>query len=155
MQTPSQLSIYVRMIVCMIGLLLPLLVIAISGEYRPSVSNYFYTSAGPFLIFSLGLISYTMMQEKTWVPSGVLLAMVAIFPNVDYPYIHNISAIVFFIISTAAITFDKRYRWMGFVMMASSFLTIHSLMLAESVLIPMISAYHLHRLSVIQKILKR
>ena len=148
-------AVNARIAICILSMVMPWILIIFSGTKLTSLSEYFYTPLGPFFICVLSLVSYLLFTLPKWIPSAILLFIVLMFPNRDYPLIHNSAAILFFISAALAILFDKKHVWMGWMMILFSPIVLFDLFVVEFIMIMIISSYHLTILSNIKKILKR
>ena len=146
-------AVNARISICIIALLMPFILVAATGLRLDSFSQYFYTPIGPFFVSVLALTCYMMFSNPKWIPAGIALAIVMLFPCNDYMTIHNVSAVMFFILSAAAMIFEKQDKIMGFMMLALGPIAIWDLFVAEAILLFMISTYHIRRLLLIRKIL--
>lgn len=146
-------AVNARISICIIALLMPFILVAATGLRLDSFSQYFYTSIGPFFVSVLALTCYMMFSNPKWIPAAIALAIVMLFPCNDYMTIHNVSAVLFFILSAAAMIFEKQDRIMGVMMLVLGPIALWDLFLAEVLLLSMISTYHIRRLLLIRKIL--
>ena len=104
-------------------LFIPLILIVATGEIRPSISNYAYSSQSNLFVALLSIAS-TMFwynyasNNKHWynIIIGLSLFCVALTPHLDYPILHYISAGNFFFISVLSIglsssIFLRKLKW--------------------------------------------
>jgi hypothetical protein len=148
-------AVNARIMICVLSMLMPVILLITTGIKLPSLSEYFYTPMGPFFVAILTLTCYLMFTITKWIPSAVLLCIVIMFPNHEFGPIHNIAAVMFFIISALAILTEKRFAKIGWIMVLLSPLSMIDLFFVEVVMITLISIYHLKVLFAIKKILKR
>lgn len=146
-------AVNARIAVCIIAILMPFILVISTGEKLGSYSQYFYTPAGPFFIGVLSLTCFMMFGNVNWIPSATALSLVALFPANDYPTVHNISAVIFFIISAIAMLFDNEDKWMGVFMIITGPLVLFDLFVAEFILISTIATFHMRRLLRLKKLL--
>ena len=102
-------AVNARMIICILSMIMPGILVIITGSKLPSLSEYYYTPIGPFFVGVLSLVAYLLFTMPKWIPSAVLLCGVILFPNHAYPYIHNISAVLFFVTAALAILFERKF----------------------------------------------
>jgi hypothetical protein len=147
-------AINARIMICIISCLMPIVLLITTGTKLPSLSEYFYTPMGPFFVSVLTLTCYLMFTMPKWIPSAILLGVVIMFPNHEFGMIHNISAVMFFIMSALVILSEKRFRIIGWIMIMLSPISLIDLFSVELIMIILISVYHLKVLFAIKKILK-
>ena len=126
------------------GLSLPALLVLIGGKEPKSFSQYYFTDASPVFVGFLFWISFGLMTVKDWSSfiRGACLQSVAFFDCKLHPEIHNFSAVAFFIFSLIHILQDKRYRLIGYLMIAFSPVCALSLYYGELIQVLFISLYH-------------
>ena len=146
-------AVNARLSICFIALLMPFILIAATGLRLDSFSQYFYTPIGPFFVSVLALTCYMMFSNPKWIPAAIALSVVMLFPCNDYITIHNVAAILFFLLAAAAMIFENQNRIMGIMMLLIGPIAIWDLFLAEVLLLSTISVYHIRRLLLIRKIL--
>ena len=128
------------------GLLLPI-GLAILGGFENSISLYLYTNIYTriYLETSLAVVSlgFIFNGKNRFTLSGVLLLLVAFIGCKEYPYIHSISAIAFFIVTAVRITKDKRFGVIGYIMFSVAPLGLFSIYWAEVILLELIVLFNL------------
>ena len=142
-----------RMVICIFALFLPYILVISTGERLDSFSAYFYTGIGPLFVSILSLVCYLMFNMPKWIPAAILLFGVIMFPCDDFPTIHNICAVLFFIASAAAIVFEKRESWMGYAMILFAPIALYDLFVCEVILVSIVSTYNLRKLLTLKRIL--
>ena len=146
-------AVNARMVICLIALFLPYILVISTGERLDSFSAYFYTGIGPMFVGILSLVCYLMFTMPKWIPAAILLFGVIMFPVSEWNTIHNICAVLFFIASAAAIIFEKRESWMGYVMLLIAPIGLFDLFFCEVLLVSVISTYNIRKLLDLKRIL--
>lgn len=146
-------AVNARLVICIIALLMPFILVVTTQQRLDSFSQYFYTPAGPFFVGVLSLTAYMMFSNIKWIPAAIALVMVMLFPCNEYATVHNISAVLFFLLSAAAMIFEKQDKVTGFLMLLLGPIALWDLFVAEVCLVSMISTYHIRRLLLIRKFL--
>ncbi len=147
-------AVNARIMICILSMLMPMILWMSTGIKLESLSEYFYTPMGPFFVAILTLTCYLLFTMPKWIPSAVLLSCVIMFPNREFPVIHNVTAVLFFITSAIAILFENRYIFVGWLMLIFSPIAIFDLFFTEVVMIACVSSYHLKKLLIIKRLLK-
>ena len=148
-------AVNARIMICILSVLMPFVLWVSTGTKLDSLSEYFYTPMGPFFVAILTLTCYLMFTLPKWIPSAILLIVVIMFPNREFPMVHNIAAVLFFITSALAILFEGRYAFLGWLMLVFSPIAIFDLFYAELVMILCVSSYHLKTLLLVRTLLKK
>ena len=146
-------AVNARIMICIISVLMPFILLVTTGTKLDSLSEYFYTSMGPFFVSVLTLTCYLMFTIPKWIPSAILLGLVIMLPNHEFELLHNVIAVLFFIVSALAILTEKRFRIIGWLMIILSPVALLDLFYVEVIMITLISIYHLKVLFTIKKIL--
>ena len=76
----------------------------------PSISSYWNTPLQPLFILSNALTTYVFMDLPKWKLSGVFLFLLTIFSLEYYSDLHDIFAIIFFIVNLYPLYSLQRYR---------------------------------------------
>lgn len=89
-------------------LFIPLVLIAVNGEIRESISDYAYANHNYFFVLLLAVAGCLFLYNgtiygKKWynIALGLSLFAVAVTPHQDYPVLHYLSAGIFFFGSMA------------------------------------------------------
>ncbi len=133
----------VRLIICTLTLLFPILLWIAGGSEPNSYSEYYYTNAMPLFVLTLLLVSFQMLTTPKWFIPGILLLVVIFFPCKEYTEIHNFAAIVFYIASSIIICKDKRLYYIGYAMVLASPLYFLSLYFVEVVETTLLAIFHI------------
>lgn len=128
-------------------LMLPLILILVSGEVRPSISDYAYSDVENLfsgLLWASGLMFiYNGFLKKKWynIVLGVSLIGVSLTPHLNYPIIHYLFAIIFFLGSIFIMIFfsskeQRKYKVMAGLLIFNALLahfifSAYSLLVAE------------------------
>lgn len=84
-----------------------------------------------------------MMGTPKWFFPGALLLIVIFFPCNEYKEIHNIAAIIFYLVSALIICRDKRLYVIGWIMVLASPLYMTSLYWVEVIETTFLALFHL------------
>jgi len=107
-------------ILAFLCLFIPLILRTIDGKFRESISAYAYMQANQVYVFLLSLAAMLFVVNGTiyarkWYNTvlGISLAGVALFPSLDFIYLHYSFAIVFFLGSTFVIVWytSRKQLW--------------------------------------------
>ena len=146
----SNLRLYFRMLICVIGMLFPLFLSLSGGNDVNSFSQYYYTPAKPVFVYLCAIMALNMLGTNKWEPCAILMLIVAIFPCNEYMTLHNFAAILFFIWSTVIMCQDKRLNRLGYLMILVAPAYLYSLYLGEVLQIFLISLFHFRYLKLIK-----
>lgn len=127
-----------------VSLALPILLVRIGGVEPRSFSQYYFTPAWWIFVSTLVWISIGLISTLNFLSMlrGVCLQIVAIFDCHFYPEVHNVAAVLFFMISFYQIVNDKRYRFIGYLMLFFAPICTMSLYYGELIQILLISLFH-------------
>jgi hypothetical protein len=135
---------YFSLLGTILGLLLPLFLGLIAGFDKPSFSSYYFSDAKLFFIISLTIISLSFVTlSKTWFIPCISLLILTYFNCHDYSEIHQFAAHIFFASSTYLILRDKRFRWIGFLILLTTPIVFFSIYYFELISVLLISIFHL------------
>ena len=147
-------KIWFRFLVIAIALASPFVCLFSIGELD-SYSEYWVSDARPLFIFTNAATSYFLFSMRNWWISAICLMLLTAFSFDQYLWVHNISAILFFIVSGIAIYKSIKFRYYLLPYLSSIvILLLFGIFWAEVVGITVISSYHLHRLITYIKISK-
>jgi hypothetical protein len=115
-----------------------------------SYSDYHQLKPILFPLLTIGVsLGLWLHRSIEWKIPAFLLIIIASFSVTNYPTIHNISAILFFMSSTWIMLFDKRFKIFGIIsaiLYPTLFIdTEQNLFLFEVLQIPILSFYHFSR----------
>ena len=134
-------DIILKLSLVFLGLIYPLIMLLWVGPLD-SISAYFNTPAQVlFLLVNAGT-SFYFVNTKGWVLPGVLLLFLSCFSIEFHLLLHNIFAVLFFILSVISVFRSKRYSFLWIPIILSSFGLFHSIFLAEYLAIINICLYH-------------
>ena len=128
----------------LLGLFLPLILGFIGGFDQEAFSMYYFTDAKLFFVFSLTLISlsFVSLNRKWFIPSLSLLVL-TYFNCIDFYQIHVRSTYIFFISSFVLMYQDKRFGFIGKLMIFSLPFYFYSIYVFELVAVMFITIFHL------------
>ncbi len=109
----------------------PAVLILVSGELRPSISNYQYSTAMQHFTYLLGVASIMFVVNgsiwnKHWynIVLGVSLTGVIFTPHLEFPTLHNVFAGLFFIGSIFVMIYFSSSKQRIYKVAAGLFITI-------------------------------
>jgi len=138
-------NFWVRVSVLLIAVTAPFICLLGAGEL-PSYSKYWGTDYRPLFIFANAATSYFLFSLKNWRLPAFLLMLVTIFSYDQYLWIHNTTAIAFFITAGYAISKSQKYQFYIIPYVCTLMLLYFSTLLwTEIAAILTICAFHLHR----------
>lgn len=152
-------KLWFRFVLCLYALLYAIclpLILGIENSYSD-----FHTLEPVLFPIATILVSLGLWLHKgiKWKIPAFLLIIVACFNVVDWPQIHNIAAVLFFISSTWIMHRDKRFKLFGILsilMYPLLWLNVEkSLFIFEAIQIPLLAAYHLARVVYLLKLKKK
>ena len=143
-----------RLGVLLLALVSPLLCLLLGG-YEPSLSAYWSTAMQPIFIVANACTSIYLWQVKIWRPSALTLLLVTAFSIDLYPQLHNILAVVFFIITLYPLWVTHHYKWVVWIYILSLVMLPFSMLGSEMVAIWALCLYHGLVLNKLYKISKR
>lgn len=142
----DQLDFLTRLLVVISALASPFICILVGGELA-SYSEYWSSEMRPLFIFTNASTSYFLFSISRWKIPALSLMFLTAFSYDQYPLIHNITAIAFFILCLLIILLDRRYKYWIIPYIASiPILLSFGILWAEIVAISIVCGYHLHRL---------
>ena len=151
----KKIDFYIKIFVVLIAILQPFILYYFCGNLK-SISSSWMTFLQPLYIFTNACVSYFFFNIDNWKTPSLLLLLLTSFSVDLYPLIHNIIAILFFIICMSPIMIDKRFNFYGYIYLFSivvGFLT--NLFWMETWAISTLCFYHLHSLIYKYNLLKR
>ena len=112
-------------------LLIPLILIILTGEVRSSISNYAYSSSNNSFVMMLTLAGalfvydgYVERKRYYNMILGISLIGVALTPHLDYYYLHYSFAGIFFLGSVATMIIYSSKKQRPFKILAGAFILI-------------------------------
>jgi hypothetical protein len=136
----------IRLGVVILAIASPFICLLFHGELD-SYSQYWETDLRPLFIFTNASTSYFLFSMKRWWPSALCLMILTAFSFDQYLWIHNISAIIFFLICGILIFKDRRHSWYSLPYFSSLIVLIYyGIFWAEVLAILVICSFHLHRM---------
>ena len=138
-------NFWVRVLVLLLAAFAPFICLLGYGELS-SYSQYWSTDYRPLFIFANAATSYFLLSMKNWRIPALILMIVTIFSYDQYLWIHNIAAIIFFIISGLAILKSQKYQFYIIpYVLSGTILFFSTILWTEIFAILTICAFHLHR----------
>lgn len=126
-----------------LGFFLPIILGIIGGFDQKSFSEYYFTEAKFAFVFCLTIISFSFITFSTkWSVPAIFLIILTYFNSHDYRIIHNVSAYIFFLSSVVLMIRDKRYSYLGYLVIGFTPLVFHSIYYFELISVLLISIFH-------------
>jgi hypothetical protein len=130
----------------MIAMFSPFFCILYSGELD-SYSEYWQTDTRPLFIFTNAATSYFLFSINKWRIPAICLMLLTAFSFDQYFWVHNITAICFFVASLISISLSKKNQYYVLPYLLSIIVLLESgILWGEICAITVICAFHLHRL---------
>jgi len=139
----STIDFYIKILVIIIAALMPLIFIAFVG-YEISLSTYWETSMQPFFIIVNASTSYHLFAVRNWRwrPSAIMLLALTAFSVTEYENVHNILAVLFFVVSLIPLYITNHYKYFFWIYLVTLPVMIYDMMLGESLAIFTLCFYH-------------
>ena len=115
----------------------------LSFGYLESLSSYWNTPLQPLFIFANASTSYYLIKIDNWKPSAVLLVLLTAFSVEYYDTLHNILAVLFFIVTIQPLRKSNNFRFCLKLYLSSLLLVPFSLFFAEIIAILAMCIYHI------------
>lgn len=100
---------WVRAAVVLLAIISPFVCISIEGVL-PSYSQYWSTDIRPLFIITNAATSYFLFSTFQWRLSSIFLMLLTSFSHDQYFWVHNVTAILFFIFAGVAIVKDRHFN---------------------------------------------
>lgn len=151
--------LWLRFALCIYALLYAICLPLMLG-IEDSYSDYHELNPIIFPLATIGVsLGLWLHRSIEWKIPAALLIIIASFNVADWPTIHNIAAILFFIASTWIMVTDKRFRIFGILSLVTYPLLFtkveESLFLFEVMQIPILALYHVTRVLYLLKLKKK
>jgi hypothetical protein len=142
----ERLDFLMRLLVVITALASPFLCIAIEGEL-PSYSQYWTTDIRPLFIFTNASTSYFLFSVDRWKIPAICLLLLTAFSYDQYFWIHNTTAICFFVLCAISISFSRKFQYYILPYLFSIVILLKfGILWGEISAILVICAFHFHRL---------
>lgn len=142
-----------RVCVVLFAAFSPFFCLLFSG-YEKSLSQYWVTEMQPVFIIANSLTAYYLIGIPKWKLSACLLLLVTAFSIEYYPEIHNIVAIMFFIVCIYPLHIANNYKFCKWIYLLAIPIVPFSLLFAEIIAIIAICMFHLLTLNKLYNIQK-
>ena len=143
-----------RMCVIFLAALSPLMCLFLVG-YESSLSQYWETPMQPLFVFANTTTSYYLITIKNWKSSAVLLILLTAFSVEYYNSIHNIFAVVFFIITAISLWKANHFKFCFWTYLTALLMVPYSMLYAEIIEITSLCMFHLLTLNKAYRIQKK
>lgn len=133
---------WLKICVVILAIISPPIMIYFEG-FKPSISSYWMTDLQPLFIITNAATSYFLFSTKSWqIPAIFLLGLTA-FSVEKFELLHNVLAILFFIITILSLYSIRRLRFVIWIYLGALLFLLHSITLAEIWAILVLCIYHL------------
>lgn len=160
MTSIEKLKLKLNLLISLILSIVPILLPIISGELLNSVSHYAYSKA--WWVYNILLYTISILltidgvinkRRRLNIYLGGLMLGVVLFPVEDYRYLHDIFAILFFLLNLIVLTYSKNLTMRSKILLLSIikvvlillFTNLITLFIAESIGLFMLSMIYLRR----------
>ncbi len=133
---------FLRVAVIILAAIFPFICL-LSYGYLPSISSYWNTDLQPLFIIANAATSYYLYSIKDWKMSALMLLLLTSFSLTLFPIVHNILAIVFFIVNVYPLTKTNHFKWCIALYLTSLIVLPWSMTFAEIIAIEVLCLYHL------------
>jgi hypothetical protein len=137
-------NMVVRLLVIILAIAQPLIIFFTLGDV-PSISSVWLSYLQPLFIITNAVTSYFLFSTKNWFLPSLFLLLLTAF-SVDFSLVlHNIFAVLFFIVCLYSLYGIRRLRWYLIPYILSGVvLLLFGIFWAEVWAIVVICLYHLH-----------
>ena len=132
----------IRLSVVIVAALSPFICLLLVG-YRSSLSQYWNTPMQPLFVFANAATSYYLITINNWKTSSVMLILLTAFSVEYYNIIHNIFAIVFFIVTIIPLWKANHFKFCFWIYLTSLIALPFSILYAEIIAIFSMCIFHL------------
>lgn len=140
-----------RILVIASVLLFPWFCVAVYG-WMPSLTAYWNTPLQPGFIAANAVTAYYLFFVSSWKPSAVLLLLTTSFSIEWWPQLHNMFAVMFFMVTAIPMLTQRRGRRWIWLYLASIPCVLHSLLLTEIICITAIAGHNISALNAAYKL---
>jgi hypothetical protein len=106
----DNINFFLKIFIIILSFLTPFILLFFNGKLN-SISAYWDTPLQPLFILTNALTTYIFIDLPKWRLSGILLFGLTIFSVEYHPTLHNVIAILFFIVNIIPLYHIKRYRF--------------------------------------------
>ena len=138
----GKLDYLIRLSVVVFAALSPFICLLLVG-YRSSLSQYWTTPMQPLFVFVNAATSYYLITINNWKTSSVMLILLTAFSVEYYNTIHNIFAIVFFIVTIIPLWKANHFKFCVWLYLSSLLFLPFSMLYAEIIAIVSMCIFHL------------
>jgi len=144
-----------RLFISVIAVLQPFIIYFVCGDLK-SISQSWNTDLQPLFIFTNALVSYFFFDIPKWRIPAVLLLLLTVFSVKDWFILHNVLAILFFIVCAIPLWSIKKFRFYLLIYLLSIlFLIFDGFYWMETWAILTLCFYHVHVMLFTRKIISR
>lgn len=140
----SKFEIIKRLFTSVLAVLQPFIIYFTYGNLE-SISQSWNTPLQPLFIFSNALVSYFLFDLPKWRIPAILLLLLTVFSVQNWFVLHNVLAILFFIMSGVSMLSVKKFRFYIPIYLISLFFLLNGgFFWMETWAIICLVAYHMH-----------
>jgi len=133
-------SFCIRLLIVLVALLTPYICLLGYG-YLSSLSMYWKTEMQPLFIISNTMTAYYFYSMTSWKMSSIFLLLLTAFSIDTYIIVHNIFAIIFFIVNLYPLILTNHFKWCKWIYLSSIIAFPFSTLLAEIIAINALCLY--------------
>ena len=142
---------YLKIFAIVISLLTPWICWYIEGPMK-ALSSYWYSDTWLLFLLTNTITAYYFLTLPGWRISAFFLISLTVFPCEDYVILHDVLAILFFILNAKPITQNKRLYGYFIPYVLSFSVLLFSLFWAEVLAITVLCLYHGHSLVLLKRL---
>jgi hypothetical protein len=151
----SNFELIKRLFTSFLAMFLPFIIYFVCGDLK-SISQSWETELQPLFIFTNALVSYFFFDLPKWRVPALLLLLLTVFSVEDWFILHNILAVLFFVISAIPLWLRKRFRfYLPIYLVSVVFLFFDGFYWMETWAILTLGLYHVHLMLFTRKIISR
>jgi hypothetical protein len=151
----SNFELIKRLFTSFLAMFLPFIIYFVCGDLK-SISQSWETELQPLFIFTNALVSYFFFDLPKWRVPALLLLLLTVFSVEDWFILHNILAVLFFIVSAIPLWSLKKFRfYLPIYLVSVVFLFFDGFYWMETWAILTLGIYHVHLMLFTRKIISR
>jgi hypothetical protein len=135
-------NIVPNLIGILISITFPFIIIQFGDNQ--SLSAYWDTAAQPLFIIMNMVTAYFLVSSERWQFPALLLLLITAFNFADWPILHNVFAISFFVTSLLPIALGHRFHWYLIPYIIGGVVAYYNFLIGEIICVETLCAFHLH-----------
>ena len=145
---------YLRIFIIILALIQCPLLMGLEG-IKESLSSYWNTQFQPLFLLINFTTCYFLISIPKWRFQSICLLLLTIFPVFNFPTVHNLMALSFFLSSFYPLSTDSRFSFYSIPYLFAIPLALHSLLYGEILAITILCCYHANVLCYKQYLLNK